>query len=223
MTNSAEYKAIVWDMDGMLIDTESISLVAWRDGCQALGHEVDEESFLPIIGMNRASMTAKLEQTLSPEIDVEQLIRRASLCYEKLIRQGVPLKPGARDCLLRMRELGTPQALATSSSQRFATLKLDHHGLLDCFAALVTGDQVTNGKPHPEPYLTAAARLEVAPSSCIAFEDSVNGIQSAHTAGMFTALVPDLAPHDAVSMSRVSRTFDSLEEALPWLESVFAR
>ncbi|EDY85124.1 haloacid dehalogenase-like hydrolase, putative [Verrucomicrobiia bacterium DG1235] len=208
-------------MDGLIFDTERLSFVAWKAGAEAVGLEIDLPFFQSLIGMNSKAIQARLLDVLGANTDVAELTRVASLEYDKLLKKGPPLKPGARECLGLLVELGVQQALATSSSYRYASRKLIHHGLLEHFDKIVTGDQVTNGKPHPEPYLLAAQRLEIDPQHCIAFEDSVNGIRSAHDAGMYTILIPDMCPHDADSLSRVQEQFESLEHAKPFLEKTF--
>lgn len=215
------YQAVVWDMDGLIFDTERLSFQAWKAGAEAVGAQIELPLFQALIGMNSAAILLRLQQELGTNVDVAELRREAGVQYERLIAKGAPLKEGAADCLRLLAKLKVPQALATSSSYRFASMKLQYHDLLSLFTATVTGDQVSKGKPHPEPYLLAAQRLGVCPSVCIAFEDSVNGIQSAKTAGMHTVLVPDMCPHDPDSLGRVDQYFDSLKDALPYLEKSF--
>lgn len=208
-------------MDGLIFDTERLSFQAWQVGARAIGFEIDLPLFQKLIGMNSQAIEVRLKEELGAEADVAELRRVAGLAYDELIEKGAPLKAGAKDCLELLAKLKVPQALATSSSLAYASRKLEHHDLLRLFDATVTGDQVANCKPHPEPYLLAARRLGIAPERCIAFEDSVNGIRSAKTAGMRTILVPDMCPHDQESLSRVDQTFPTLSEALPYLEALF--
>ncbi|MDQ8199322.1 HAD family phosphatase [Pelagicoccus enzymogenes] len=222
MSGNSAFDAIVWDMDGLIFDTERLSFLAWQAGAKSIGATIDLELFQSLIGMNARAIQAKLLQDLGEGIDVNALTKAAGASYEQLIADGPPLKPGAKECLETIARSPIPQALATSSSFRYASKKLEHHDLLKCFDATVTGDQVSNGKPHPEPYLLAAEKLGLSPARCIAFEDSVNGIQSAKSAGMYTVLIPDMCPHDAASRSRVDREFSSLVEALPFLCQQFA-
>ncbi len=218
MNGSYHFAAVIWDMDGLIFDTERLSFLAWQAGAKSIGLEIDLPLFQSLIGMNARAIQAKLRQDLGPETDVESLTKAAGESYDQLIAQGAPLKPGAKDCLEFIAQSSIPQALATSSSYRYASRKLEHHDLLKLFQATVTGDQVTHGKPNPEPYLLAAQKLGVAPQNCIAFEDSVNGIRSAKEAGMRTVLIPDMCPHDEDSLTRVDLQFDTLEHALPFLK-----
>lgn len=221
MEKQHHFEAVVWDMDGLIFDTERLSFLAWKTGASSIGREIDLPLFQSLIGMNSKAIQARLLEVLGSEADVAELTRTAGLEYESLLKNGPPIKPGAKECIEMLVEYRVPQALATSSSYRYASRKLIHHGMLEYFTKFVTGDQVTNGKPHPEPYLLAAERLGIAPENCLAFEDSVNGIRSAHEAGMHTVLVPDMCPHDAASMQRVNLQFASLLEAKPYLERLF--
>ncbi len=222
MIGNQEFDAVIWDMDGLIFDTERLSFIAWQAGAKAIGLEIDLPLFQSLIGMNARAIQARLLQVLGEETDVVSLTREASASYDELIAAGPPLKQGAKSCLEAIAASPLPQALATSSSYRYAAQKLEHHDLLKHFDATVTGDQVTHGKPHPEPYLLAANKLGVSPSRCIAFEDSVNGIRSAKEAGMQTVLIPDMCPHDELSLSRVDWQFPSLAHALPFLRKQFS-
>ncbi|MDQ8182477.1 HAD family phosphatase [Pelagicoccus sp. SDUM812005] len=221
MTKSRDYDAVIWDMDGLIFDTERLSFLAWQAGAKAIGLEIDLLLFQSLIGMNAQAIQQKLRAEFGEDTDVVALTKAAGASYDQLIAQGAPLKQGAKTCLETIAASPVPQALATSSSQRYASQKLAHHDLLKLFDATVTGDQVSQGKPHPEPYLLAAQKLGISPDRCIAFEDSVNGIHAAKTAGMTTVLIPDMCPHDAESLAKVDWQFPTLNEALPFLREQF--
>ncbi|WP_309024683.1 HAD family phosphatase [Pelagicoccus sp. SDUM812002] len=218
MISSHDFDAVIWDMDGLIFDTERLSFFAWQEGAKAIGLEIDLTLFQSLIGMNSQAIQARLLAVLGDTTDVVALSKAAGVSYDGLIAAGPPLKHGAKSCLETIAASRIPQALATSSSYRYASKKLEHHNLLKLFDATVTGDQVTHGKPHPEPYLLAAEKLGVSPTRCVALEDSVNGIRSAKSAGMQTVLIPDMCPHDDESLSRVDHQFTSLEHALPFLK-----
>ncbi len=220
-TSHANFKAVIWDMDGLLIDSERVSFVAWNQGAASIGESIDESIFRELIGRTSEGILKKLAELLGDQIDTQTLQANANLAYSKLIEGGVPLKRGAKACIERLTQLEVPQAVASSSELYRIEQKLGHHDLLRHFDAIVAGDHVQSGKPDPEPYSLAARRLEVLPSECIAFEDSVNGVLSAHRAGMKTILVPDLAIHDDESLSRTWKRLDSLEAALPLLTKLF--
>lgn len=223
MKGSYDFDAIIWDMDGIIFDTERLSYVAWQQGAKSIGQEIDLELFQSLIGMNSRAIQTRLLKELGDKIDVEALTKAAGENYDRLIANGAPLKTGAKRCLELIAKSPLPQSLATSSSYRYASKKLEFHDLLILFDAIVTGDQVENGKPHPEPYLLAAKKLDIHPTRCLAIEDSVNGIRSAKEAGMTTVLIPDMCPHHTESLNRVDLQFDTLEKALPHLEAIIQR
>ncbi|MBK1877729.1 HAD family hydrolase [Pelagicoccus mobilis] len=222
MQTNLKLQAVIWDMDGLLFDTERLSYRAWQVGAEAIGLKINVQLFQNLIGMNSAAIMRKLKDELGEQTNVEELRRVAGIAYDELIAEGPPLKAGAVECLTLLNKLKVPQALATSSSYRYAVRKLNHHDLLEMFQATVTGDQVEHGKPHPAPYLLAADRLGIDPRHCIAFEDSVNGIHSAKQAGMRTILIPDMCPHNEESLARVDQQFETLMEAKEYLETVFS-
>ena len=209
--------AVIWDMDGLLLDSERVSYRAWKAAALEQGIEFEPALFHKIVGMNHPTIQATLQSDIGHLLDVATLGRRSWEIYEGFIEEGVPLKPGAAACLERVSERGLLQALVTSSTRRYAEKKLGHHGLLKHLNELVSGDQVTRGKPDPEPFLLAAERLGVPPEGCVVFEDSVNGILGAQRAGMRPILVPDLVQHPEESLRRCWKVLDSLEQALPIL------
>ena len=208
-------------MDGLLLDTERISAVAWEKAAEEMGETIDESVFLHLIGRNGRGIEMKLKELLGDHIDTAELTKRAIGHYDRLLENGPPIKPGAKRCLSYLASRAIPQAVATSSSLRYAKRKLGHHDLLDHLDDLVTGDQVTSGKPDPEPFLLAAQRLGMQPEHCLAFEDSVNGILAAYRAGMRPVLIPDIAVHDEASLSKVWKRYHSLDDAMELLESLF--
>lgn len=223
MNRDKGFAAIIWDMDGIIFDTERLSFAAWQEGAKSIGLEIELPLFQSLIGMNARAIKTRLIEEWGGNADVTALIQAAGHSYERLIEKGAPLKKGAKECLELIAKSSLPQSLATSSSYRYAAKKLEYHNLLRHFDAVVTGDQVEHGKPHPAPYLLAAKKLDIEPSRCVAFEDSVNGIRSAKEAGMTTVLVPDMCPHGADSLERVDLQFDSLEEAIPYIEKIISR
>ncbi len=214
-------QAVLWDMDGLLLDTERVALDSWKTAVEELGAEADEDVFRGIIGMNRKSWEAKLRQDLDGKIDVDALIEIANRVYSQRIEAGVPMKEGARDCLDLLYGKKIPQALATSTNRSYTKKKLGKHDLEDRFQAIVTGDQVEHGKPHPEIFQTAAQRLGISATQSIVFEDSPLGVQGASAAGAYVILVQDIAKHGEESLAKVDQQFTTLSDALPYLDTTF--
>ncbi len=198
-------------MDGLLLDSERLSHESWIEASEALGVKINEIEFRKIIGMNEAGLIAQLRKSIGNRIDVLSLSQRVDEIYHDKIREGVPLKKGALECIEWLSQAGIVQCVATSSKQAIAQKKLGHHGLLDHFHSITSGDQVERGKPHPEIYLTAASKMGFDPGDCLAFEDSRHGIHAAAASGARVILVPDLAIHDDESRSLALEIWDSLE------------
>ncbi|MBT3480070.1 MAG: HAD family phosphatase [Opitutales bacterium] len=205
------FDAVIWDMDGLLLDTERLAHESWRQASKELDTGIDDRIFLEIIGMNVDSFHRWLEENLGHQTDVSALVQHANDIYQVKIAQGPPLKAGATDCIEWLRQRGIPQSVATSSAQSLAQRKLSHHDLLPHFHSIISGDQVTHGKPHPEIFQKAAKQMQTPPERCLVFEDSRLGVIGAAAARAKVVLVPDLAIHDDESKRLAFQIWQSLE------------
>jgi len=191
-----EFEAVIFDMDGTLIDTERIGEASWVHAGDDLGMEVPEELKRRMIGRRLPDIRA-LVQSYFPETDVEPLLDRANFHYHRLVTEAPPpVKPGALELLERLRALEMPMALATSSRHEQAEDKLTRTGLRSFFSVLVAGDDVRRGKPDPEIFHRAAEELGVSIEACAVFEDSGPGIEAANRSGAVAVLVPEFWPAD---------------------------
>lgn len=182
-------RAVLWDMDGTLVDTEPYWINAEHEIVEAHGGTWSDEFAHELVGKDLMVSAQFIRDnspiTWEPERVIEELLIRVIA----QVREHVPWRPGARELLESLREQGVPSALVTMSWRSFAEAVLD--ALPDgSFAVVVTGDEVERGKPHPEPYLRAADLLGVSPSDCVALEDSPTGVASAVAAGVPTVAIP---------------------------------
>ncbi len=185
-------KAVIFDMDGTLFDTESVYANAWRQAGRELNFAPIEQAIAACTGRNAKDTRRYFEENFANLITYDEFIAVRDRYYNAAIEErGIPLKEGVVELLDYLRENGIRIALATATRAERTEYNLTTTGLRSYFDVLVTGDIVEHGKPHPETFLTAASRLGVSPSECMGVEDSFNGVRAIRTAGMFTVMVPD--------------------------------
>lgn len=188
-TGSATPAAVLWDMDGTLVDTEPYWMRAETELVESFGGVWTHDDCMLLVGSGLWSSAAIL-QDRGVALDADAIVRRLTdRVQEQLASHGVPWRPGARELLAELKSAGIPTALVTMSVERMARQVAD---LIDfpAFDAIVAGDMVTHSKPHPEAYLTAAGILGVDPEHCVAIEDSAPGIAAAVASGAIALAVP---------------------------------
>ncbi len=218
-----KYNAVIFDMDGLLLDTERIFLAAFQKTCHGLGHEFDMSLFVKLIGTNSVKtkdiMINGFGRAFSYDRFRENWVRNVT---DYLSYNSIPLKKGALCLLEKIKHIKLPMAVATSTAYKDARKSLNDTGIDGYFLFVIAGDQVERGKPDPEIYLKAAGRLDVDPKKCIVFEDSENGVRSACATGMDVIQVPDLVkPSDEIK-ALGHRIFDSLDDVCSEFEEIFA-
>jgi HAD superfamily hydrolase (TIGR01509 family) len=192
MTFPRPIEAVVFDMDGLLVDTEVVVRAACVRAAERCGRVLPHAVYAQTIGRSDVATEALWRAHFGADFPFD--LYRATEAEEiaAAFAGGVALKRGALDLLDALDALALPFALATSSSIVSARRHLSEHGVLNRFRAVVAREDVSDHKPHPAPYREAARRLGVPPERCLALEDSHNGVRAAHAAGMMTVMVPDL-------------------------------
>jgi len=216
-------KAIVFDMDGTLIDSERLQLQCFMETTRKYGFEAREELYLQCIGATGAVARNILVDAYGPQFPLQEVLSDWRERYEELLASGeLRLKEGARPLLEIAAAHGVPCALATQTRRVLTERKLRLTGVFHYFDALVTGDDVRTGKPDPEHYVVAAAKLAVSPAACWALEDSENGVRSAIGAGCEVYQIPDLVPVSE-SVTHLGQTIlNSLDEVAEILDAAIA-
>lgn len=201
MTGPGPIKGILFDMDGLLLDSETLSLDAFTLGARDLGYDMPTEFARQMIGLPGDACAQLVIDTYGQGIDLSALFSAQNRHLHILVDAGrLVLKEGVLPLLDYLDERGLPRAIATSSGRERTDTHLRHMGIYDRFDAIITRDDVTRGKPDPEPYLRAAEAISVAPAYCLALEDSHNGARAAHAAGIRVIVVPDLmAPNEEIT------------------------
>jgi HAD superfamily hydrolase (TIGR01509 family) len=212
-------QAVLWDMDGTLVDSEPVWARVQIDLLTSLGATWTVEDAMQLVGSDLADAVQVWMGAL-PEgvISAEELADRMFGDVVRSLKDDVVLRPGALELLHSLKAAGVPCALVSASYRVMIDAVLSHLGP-DLFDVVVAGDEVRNGKPHPEPYLTAARELDVDPADCVVIEDSPGGTASGTAAGAFVVAVPQWvtipeAPRRLVLESLVGVTPDSLRQLL---------
>lgn len=206
------FSAVIFDMDGTLLDTEPLYRDAMHQACVDLGYEMTGELHAAQIGIPHDMSTRIMLQAFGEDFPMDLYNEYTNKAMKVMTADGVAVKAGARELLAELNARNIPAAVATSTSSPTAPDRLKQAGLYDQFAAIVTRTDVTNGKPHPEPFLLAAERIGIDPKTCIALEDSHNGIRSAHSAGMMAIMVPDLLRPNAEIEELCHAVMDTLHD-----------
>jgi HAD superfamily hydrolase (TIGR01509 family) len=212
------FTAAIFDMDGLLLDSERVIMQTWLHCAREAGLSLSETDFLSVVGASAAQSRSRLTQLLGGSAAFESVRVQARDILEGMPGVVFPLKPGAQQILLKLRERGVPCAVASSTQVSEVRRRLAKVGVLDCFQAVAGGDEVPESKPDPAVYLLAANRIGVLPSQCLAFEDTDHGASSAHAAGMRVVVIPDLRSHD---FGHALMQLTSLEQAFTHLDRWF--
>jgi HAD superfamily hydrolase (TIGR01509 family) len=205
--------AAIFDMDGLLLDSERMALTCWHDAAAQLGHTIDEAVPLGMVGMHSSKTSAYLHDQLGAHFPVAQLRELTHELYLARSQDALALRPGVLELFDFLESVGIRKAVATSTRRSIAEHHLQLAGLWPRIEFAVCGDEITHPKPAPDIYLKAIAQLGVAAAQCVVFEDSNFGAQAGHAAQCRVIMVPDLRAPEAAVRALGLEIVDSLHDA----------
>ena len=213
--------AVIFDMDGVIFDTERIWIECWapvgrKYGIRGIETVLREQC----VGITAAAMKAALQEAYGADFPYDRYVKEATAIFRARYEPHLPMKKGVRELLSFLREAGAPTALASSTPTGTVRRELSDAGLLDFFSVITGGEEVRRSKPAPDIFLLAAERLNAAPGAFFVLVDSYNGIRAARAAGMRPLMVPDLLPPDEEMRTTAEAILPSLTEVIDYLRGL---
>ena len=204
-------EAVLFDMDGVIFDTESIYLDIWTKVFESYGYKMTKDVYISVMGRGRKNVIKTFVDLYGQDLPIIQMYKEKDGKLMQVIDKGqVPMKVGVKEILTFLKENGYKVALATSAKRERAMKQLKMANIKELFDCIVCGDEVINAKPNPEIFLKAAEELSVKPENCIVIEDSPAGIESAYNANMIGIHVEDLKKADEVILKYCHKSFKNL-------------
>lgn len=214
-------RGAIFDMDGLMLDTEKLLVRFWRQAASEYGYDMTDEDVFGIRSLSRKYSVPRLKERFGQEFPFEEVrSRRIKLMNDFIDQNGFEVKRGLFELLSYLKDSGKSIAVATATARDRATDYLRRINALDYFDAVICGDMVTNGKPEPDIYITAANELGIPCDECAAFEDSPNGVLSAYRAGCQVIMIPDLTQPTEEMLPTLSGVYSDLEKAIAYFEEV---
>ncbi len=213
--------AVLWDMDGTLLGTEELHLECWEQLCEQKGICNARAVFLLTVGRNQQDTDAILRREFGEDFDVPHHRALKNELFKARIEKGIPVKEGVLDSLDYLKGKSVPMAVASSTNKEQVLRHLTSARIEQYFSAIVGGDEISRGKPHPEIFQRAASSLGCSAADTLAVEDSPNGVLSASAAGAKVLLVPDLVEPTEEIRRYATYVRGSLREAFDLLRELF--
>jgi HAD superfamily hydrolase (TIGR01509 family) len=205
--------AIIFDMDGLMLDTETLAREAWFNTMRTFGVDLTDAIYLQVLGTTGARTRRIFQEAYGEDIPIEAMYEHKQAYIDAAIAQGrIAVKHGLIELLDELDQKHIPKAVGSSTARELVLRKMEVAGIRNRFEVIVGGDEVEHGKPAPDIFLKCAELLRVPPAQCMVLEDSDNGARAAHAAGMRCILVPDLKPPADDVLPLVDAVADSLAE-----------
>lgn len=210
---SVAVAAVIFDMDGLMFDTERLARGAWHRAMADRGYTLREDVYLRCVGRTLPETCAVFVEALGAELPVNEIAKAKEQYLREMLGPGAPLKPGLLALLDGLARARLPLAVASSTARAEVDRRLVQVGIRDAFAVIVGGDEVARGKPSPDLFLLAARRLGADPEGCVVLEDSGPGVMAAAAAGMRAIMVPDLVEPSSGVRAQAAAVVPSVAEA----------
>ena len=211
-------RAVIFDMDGVIFDSERLLLESWKVVADRHGIEGIEETLQLCFGVNVNVSRQIYFDRYGEDFPLDQYKTETRAIFRARCPEGYPpVKAGAKELLAWLRARKVPLALASSTQSQLVRTELEKAGLLGFFQVVIGGDQITRSKPEPDIFLAAAKALDVPPADCFIIEDSFNGVRAGHAAGGRTLMVPDMVPPDGEMEEKAEAILPSLDAAQTYI------
>jgi HAD superfamily hydrolase (TIGR01509 family) len=211
MKQLPDFTAVIFDLDGLVLDTETTYRAAWQQAAQLMGYEFSNEFCLSFSGLHYPAIKEKILANYGQDFDLSLFSRLSDECWQDYVQQqGIARKPGVDSLLTVIQNYDIPFCLATNSLEINARECLALAGLESAFPLLMSRDQVQQGKPAPDIFLKAAQLLQYPIHQCLVLEDSLTGVQAAKVAGAISVLIPSLLPASKLAISYSDAVFADL-------------
>ena len=211
-------KAVIFDMDGVIFDTEKVYLDIWTEVFEKYGYKMTKELYVTVKGTGRKNVIKTFLENFGDDLPIEKMYEeKDNQLFYRIENQGIPLKEGVKELFSMLKEKDYKIALATSAKKERVEKQIKDKWLKESFDAIVCGDDVEKGKPSPDIFLKAAKEIDVEPENCFVVEDSPAGIKAAFSGGMKGIHVEDLKVADEEILKYCQKNFKNLQEIKKYL------
>ena len=210
--------AVIFDMDGVIFDTERVYLEIWQSVFEKYGYKMTKELYVNVMGTGRKNVIKTFLENFGDDLPIEKMYEeKDNQLFYIIENQGIPLKEGVKELFSMLKEKNYKIALATSAKRERVEKQIKDKWLKESFDAIVCGDDVEKGKPSPDIFLKAAKKIDVEPENCFVVEDSPAGIKAAFSGGMKGIHVEDLKAADEDILKYCEKNFKNLQEIKEYL------
>ena len=211
-------EAVIFDMDGVIFDTEKVYLDIWTEVFEKYGYKMTKELYVTVMGTGRKNVIKTFLENFGDDLPIEKMYEeKDNQLFYRIENQGIPLKEGVKELFSMLKEKDYKIALATSAKKERVEKQIKDKWLKESFDAIVCGDDVEKGKPSPDIFLKAAKEIDVEPENCFVVEDSPAGIKAAFSGGMKGIHVEDLKVADEEILKYCQKNFKNLQEIKKYL------